>query len=48
MKKYTDGSTYDGEWENDERNGFGTLTDQAGEIYTGTWQNDQLIKVSVA
>ena len=45
--KYHDGSEYVGHWENDCRNGHGTIRTFFGgdgtleTVYVGNWQNDQ-------
>lgn len=39
---YEDGSKYEGDWEDDVRCGFGSLTTKIGEIeYEGEWVNDK-------
>lgn len=35
-----DGDIFEGEWENDKANGFGTYTHKNGAVYEGTWVND--------
>lgn len=35
---FVGGSTYKGEWENDEKHGFGTLKNPDGTIYEGDWK----------
>ena len=42
--KWKDGSMYQGEWVNNERNGYGTYTNKRGDIEEGLWQKDVLIK----
>ena len=37
---YLDGSTYDGYWVNDKREGHGTYLERNGSSYTGNWHND--------
>ena len=35
---YADGSKYDGEWDDGDRHGYGTLTDPNGKVlYEGEW-----------
>lgn len=41
IKKYDDGSTYDGDFVNGLREGRGTYTYSSGDIYSGEWKNDQ-------
>lgn len=38
---YTDGSVYEGEWYNDQRNGKGVLKLANGNRYEGMWEGDQ-------
>ena len=38
---YPDGSTYDGEWSDNDKNGVGTYTYRNGDIYEGGWKDDQ-------
>ena len=35
--KYTDGSVYQGHWQENNKHGFGTFTYPNGEKYEGTW-----------
>ncbi|EGR32108.1 viral a-type inclusion repeat protein [Ichthyophthirius multifiliis] len=38
---YENGNVYEGEWKNDNRNGYGILKDNFGiDIYNGDWKND--------
>merc|ERR1711953_684378 len=37
-----DGSTYEGYWLNDAKNGFGRYIHVDGDIYLGYWQNDMM------
>lgn len=37
----TDGSVYDGEWNQDKMNGQGKLTHHSGAVYTGQFVNNQ-------
>jgi hypothetical protein len=40
--KWRNGSTYDGEWQNGYRHGFGTLLASDGSIiFKGQWKNDK-------
>ena len=36
-----DGSTYEGEWAKDMKNGKGTFTEAGGARYVGQWKNDK-------
>ena len=38
--RYTDGSTYEGEWLDDKRHGKGVMIYAEGNKYVGEWQND--------
>ena len=38
---YSDGSVYEGEWKNDERDGIGILYESDGSKYEGEWSNDK-------
>jgi len=40
VKKYTDGSRYEGDWEDGEKHGQGTLTYADGGSYEGEWENN--------
>lgn len=40
--QYDDGSTYEGEWSQDARNGHGVLTLSNGNVYEGDWVDDLL------
>lgn len=40
--QYDDGSTYEGEWSQDARNGHGVLTLANGSVYEGDWTDDLL------
>ena len=33
--KYSDGSTYEGQWNNDEKHGQGKFVNEYGDIYEG-------------
>merc|ERR1712224_695424 len=37
---YADGSVYDGQWKEDNRNGRGTLRTIEGSRYIGNWKDD--------
>ena len=40
--KWRNGTTYDGDWQNGYRHGFGTLFDSNGSItFKGQWENDE-------
>lgn len=38
--RYRNGSVYDGDWQNGERNGFGRKEDEDGYVYEGEWKNN--------
>ena len=38
---YKSGHIYEGNWSNNERNGFGKMTYKSGHIYEGNWLNDE-------
>ncbi len=38
---YSDGSVYDGKWDNDSRCGFGVFAYKNGDSYTGHWKMDK-------
>jgi hypothetical protein len=38
---YSNGDTYEGEWEDCRKNGEGTYTWADGSVYKGTWRNDE-------
>ena len=40
---YADGSKYVGEYEDDMRNGQGTMTYANGDEYVGEWKNGKII-----
>lgn len=35
---YPDGSSYEGDWQADERSGWGTLATADGQTYEGEWE----------
>jgi len=37
---YPNGDSYEGEWANDQRNGFGVLRFSKGDVYEGEWVAD--------
>ena len=37
---YADGDIYEGNWEDDDKNGQGTMTYPDGNVYQGEWKND--------
>ena len=37
---YFDGSVYNGEWQNDKRNGEGKLLSSSGDSHEGLWADD--------
>ena len=39
---WADGSWYDGEWRNDEREGYGEMYWTDGSVYKGEWQVDKV------
>jgi len=39
LMKYTDGSSYDGDWKDDKRHGSGKLQSTVG-VYEGDWKAD--------
>ena len=38
---YPDGSKYKGQWENNKKNGSGTMKYSDGSEYNGQWENDK-------
>ncbi len=38
---FPEGGSYEGEWQNDKRNGRGTYKYKNGQVYVGTWLNDK-------
>jgi hypothetical protein len=42
IKRFEDGTMYDGEMQNDIRHGYGVLSlgNGGGDIYSGDWEND--------
>jgi len=38
--KWTDGSSYEGYWQNDRANGNGLFVHPNGATYNGSWEND--------
>ena len=41
---WTSGTYYEGQWSNNQRNGYGKLVDNEGSVSEGIWQDDVLIK----
>ena len=41
---WSSGTYYEGEWSNDQRNGYGKLVDNEGYVSEGVWQDDVLVK----
>ena len=41
---WKDGSMYQGEWSNNERNGYGIFTEMSGRTEEGLWQNNIFVK----
>jgi hypothetical protein len=40
---YSSGERYDGNWDNDERNGYGMLFSANGNLlFSGNWKNDEM------
>jgi hypothetical protein len=39
---YPNGDSYEGEWNNDVREGFGLLRFSKGDQYEGEWANDKM------
>ena len=39
--KYKNGDTYEGQYMDGKRVGFGRLVDAIGSVYEGYWENDQ-------
>jgi hypothetical protein len=43
--KYTNGNSYDGEWKNNKRDGFGALCNKDNVLLNkGIWKNDKYLK----
>jgi len=40
---WTNGQTYNGEWKNDKRHGFGTITTPSGYPYSGEFRNNEYL-----
>ena len=38
---YPDGSIFDGNWEDNDKSGYGTYTYPNGDVYEGSWKDDQ-------
>lgn len=38
---YPDGSIYDGNWEDNDKSGYGMYTYPNGDTYEGEWKDDQ-------
>ena len=40
MQFYPDGESYEGEWHNNRRHGWGRMFYKDGSLYEGEWNND--------
>lgn len=38
---WSDGSAYEGHWENDKANGYGRLIHADGDVFIGNWKDDK-------
>mmetsp|Transcript_14893 Transcript_14893/g.24406 ORF Transcript_14893/g.24406 Transcript_14893/m.24406 type:complete len:81 (-) Transcript_14893:6-248(-) len=42
---YSNGNTYEGEWENGLKSGMGTFKWNDGGLYEGEWKDDKILTV---
>lgn len=42
MMVYTSGESYEGNWVNAKKHGFGKYTWKNGKVYTGNWDNGKM------